>query len=295
MRCIWLGLALVIASAPLARAQQPLGVGFYTPEVPVDPYQRFAYAQGLAQHIGKALGIPVTGHAYKGEGDLRRDIQAKKIGLAVLGGFYLASARVAAAKILATGTMSSKRQLTWSLCGKKAVPLSTLKGKTLQLPSLGPMVQGLVQHGLLDNNLELRTHFKIVESPDVTSAIEAVRLDQAQLVFAPVDAKGLRPLLAASIQVPPPAFVQLDPALDAEQVKQAVGALLGYKASAGALTGWTAGRPGDLARFAALGRKRARRMEMVALPLERLQYTDLVDPKAVTYELPGLDEHFQVP
>jgi hypothetical protein len=289
-----LGLALALHGLP-AGAQQSLAVGLYAPEVPIDPYQRFAYAQALARHLGKALGVPVSAHAYKSAADLRRDVQRKKIGFAVLGGFFLASYRVPASRLLGFGTMSSPRQLVWSLCAKAVAPLGSLRGRTLQLPSLGPAVHGLVEHGLLGGNLELKKHFRIVESPDLTSALEAVRLDQAGLVFAPLDSKGLRPLLPASLQVPPPAFVQLDPGLPPEQVRRAAQALLGFKGVAGSLAGWSSVSPLDYTRFASLARKRTPRMELVDLPHERLQVTDLVAPGALGHELPGLDEHFQVP
>jgi hypothetical protein len=285
--------ATLLLAAGAAHAQQQLGVGFYTPELPIDPYQRFGYAQGLAQHLSKALGVPVSGFAYKTAGDLRRDLAAKKIQLAVLGGFYLASHPQA--KHLASSVLSTRRQLSWTLMAKRVAPLLSLKGRTLQLPSLGPLVHGLVQNGLLGGNLEIRTHFRIVESPDLTSAVEAVRLDQAQAVFAPVDAKGLRPLIPPTVQVAAPAFVQLDANLDAALVKKAAAAVLGFKAAAGALAGWSAAGAGDYGRFAALARRKLPRMEMVAMPGDRLQHGDIVDARVVRYELPGFDEHFQVP
>ena len=87
--------ALVLAAAGTAgeaRAQAPLGVGLYTPEVPFEgPAKRYEMVRALAKHLSAVLGRPVEGKAFKSAGDLRRQIKARKIHFAVLGAVYLAS------------------------------------------------------------------------------------------------------------------------------------------------------------------------------------------------------------
>ncbi len=294
MRCgIWI-VVFGLLLGPAARAQQSYGVGFFVPELPIDPYQRFNYVQGLAKQLSTKLGAPVQGFAYKSEGDLRRDQKLKKIQFAVLGGFFLAAQRPG--KVLSHASLSGRQQASWTLMCKVKTEVTALKGKVLQLPGLGALVYGLVQHGLLGGNVEVRRHFKVVESPDLASAVEAVRLGQAQVVFAPTSSAGLRPLLANTLQVPSPALVALDPELADDKLAAVTEAAIAYKAVAGPLVGWGGKTAVDFPRFAALARRRVLRMEMVPLPLERLRPSDLVaGASPLKYELPELDDVFVVP
>lgn len=283
----------VFLSFPGSGLAQKLGVGFYAPEVTMNLYERFNYIQGLALHLSQKLEKPVQGLAYKSERDFRRDWKSKKIQFAILGGFLLASQ--SPGPILAYATLNQKLLSNWSLLCKNKSSLRTLKGKVLQLPSLGPLVYGLIQNGLLGGNLIIRTHFKIIESPDLTSAIEAVRLGQAQVVFAPINTSGLTPLIANSLPISSPGFVALDSSLSNLLTKQIKEGLLTYKGTVGTIVGWGGSNIIDYSRFASLAQKHLPRMEMLPIPLERLRQNELVDGQSVTYELPPIEDLFKIP
>lgn len=289
-------LAVVVAAFSLSTpgyAQTPLGVGVYAPEIPLNPYQWFSYAQNLAQHLSRTMGTTVQGYAYKSLGDFRRDQKAKRIQFAVVGGFHQASGRMG--RVLASAKLASKRHSLWSLMCKRRTYLAALRGKILQLPNLGGLINGLVQNGLLGGNIDIRRHFRLVRSPGLTSAAEAVRLGQAQAVFAPVNTPGLVPMLRRTITVPPPAFVLLDANLPADQVKKATQGILSFGGKADILVGWGGSNAAHYAKFAAQSRRKPLRMVMTPTAALRLRHGDIIDAKAVTLELPDLDRLYLIP
>lgn len=296
-RCPWL-MTLVaaglISSGSTVLAQTSLGVGTYAPELPLNPYEWFSYAQALAKHLSTALGVPVQGFAYKSAGDFQRDLKARRIQFAVLGGFNMASGHTG--RVLASAKLASRRTRQWSLLCKRRTYLAALRGKVLQLPSLGPLVNGLVQNGLLGGNINITRHFKIARSPSLTSAAEAVRLGQADAVFGPVDTKGLVAILRRSITVPPPAFVLVDPGMSAEQAKKATAAILSFGGKAGeAVVGWGGGNAAQYGKLAALSKRRPLRMVMTPTAALRLKHGDIIDARVVKLELPDLDPLFAIP
>ena len=275
----------VLGWATPVGAQQQLGVGFYVPETELGAYKRFAFVNKLADRLSEALGVRVTGYTHKTKADLWRDLKARRIQCAVVGGVFAAEQRGWHVVAMAG------RAMGWNLMSKRKIRLGDLRGKTLQLPRLGKLVSGLVQNGLLRGNIQIKSHFVIYHSPELISAVKAVRLDQADLVFAPVKIKGLFPLLPESIEVPPPAFVILDRRLSVQKVRQAVLALQG---DWGALARWHAVTPGSYARLRVVASHR-RMMMMMARPGLQTLKQKLFDVGVVRYDLPPLRSAFKVP
>lgn len=294
-RASWLrgaAVAALLAVASPAMAQN-LGVGVYAPEIPLDPFKWFAYAQGLAKKLSTSLGVPVQGFAYKSAGDFQRDLKAKRIQFAVVGGVQQSSRR--AGKVLASAKLASRRYLQWTLMCKRRTHLAGLRGKVLQLPALGSLLERVVEFGLLGGNIDISRHFKLVRSPSLTSAAEAVRLGQAEAVFAPLKTEGLVPMLRRTISVPPPAFVLLDPKMDPEKVKKATAAVLAFRGDNKLLVGWRGAKPAQYDRFTRLAKRRPLRMIMTPTAALRLQHSDVIDAGPLELELPPLDRLYEIP
>ena len=284
-------LGLLLQSSP--GHAQAVGVGVYAPEIPLNPYQWFSYAQSLAQHMTKVMGTQVQGFAYKSSADFNRDLKANRIQFAVLGGFHQAAGR--AGRVLSSAKLASTRHTLWSLMCKRRTYLAALRGKVLQLPNLGGLINGLVQNGLLGGNINIKKHFRIVRSPSLTSAAEAVRLGQAQAVFAPINTKGLVPMLRRTITVPPPAFVLLDVNMPEDRIKKATGAILSFRGKADILVGWGGANAKQYGRFAGLAKRKPLRMVMTPTAALRLRHGDIIDAKALSLELPDTGGLFEVP
>jgi hypothetical protein len=178
---------------------------------------------------------------------------------------------------------------------KRRKTFGTLRRKTLQLPNLGKIVYGLVQNSILGGNLDIKRHFKIVLSPSLTSAQEAVRLGKAEVVFAPLSSKGLLPLVSKTVFVPPPAFVALDKTLSKQIIEQATQVVFSWGELPGAIAGWTGGNAVRYLRLAASSTPRHVRMILVPIRQVWPRTSDLVNSDVVKYELPNLDELYQVP
>lgn len=283
-------LALLLTSTLAGAQPKKLGVGLYVPEIPFsNPAQRFSLVRGIAQHLSSALGVPVEGRAYKSSGDFERDLRTKKIQFAVVGAFYAATRRV---RVVAKAQL--KGGATWSVMAKSKVPISALKGKVLQVPSMGPITLRFVENGLLDGVVKLKSHFKIGRAPDVNSAIAAVRFGRAQAVVAPTDTKGLVPLVGG-IRVPPPAFAIVDKKLDKKLAAKATGAILRYGASIASFQGWRGAGAGIYGAISGAAAKKVKRMILSAARVVRLRDRDIIEVKRLQSELPRLEELFWVP
>lgn len=285
-------LLVILTGSGVGRAQTgQLGVGFYVPETRLDHYRRFAFISGVADHLSRSLGVPVVGHAFKHAADLKRELAARRLHFALLGGFYLANNR--SGQIIASGELGPDQTLAWSLMSHRKENLMALRGKVLQLPDIGGPALDLVQDGLLQGNLVLKRHFQIYHSPELLSAVEALRLRQAEVVFAPVDAAGLVPLLGRHLNLPPPGFVVLDGKLPAAVVKRAAAAILSLRASAGIQVSWRVADPAQYRRFRASARRQ--RLGMVMLPPAPVKpQARVFDRQVVRYEIPAIDLDLQV-
>lgn len=283
-------LALVLLPGPALAQPKTLVVGLYAPEVPFsNPAQRYSLVRGMAQHLTSALGVPVTGKAYKAAGDLNADLRGKKVQFAVLGAIYAATAK---ARVVAQAQLRSGTR--WSVMAKSKVPIASLKGKVLQVPSMGPLTNRWVENGLLGSNVTLKQHFTVVFAPDVTSAISAVNFGRAAAVVAPIDTKGLVPIVGA-LALPPPAFAIVDTRLDRNLAAKATQAILSYGAAIATFQGWRAGGAGAYGAVAGAAQKKVHRMVLAAAARGQLREQDLIQTKKLQPRLPRLEELFWVP
>ncbi len=296
MKRIWIAAATLLLAclwAGPAGAQNQLGVGLFAPEVPFSgPAQRYEAVRALAKHLAAITGRPVEGKAFKSAADLRREIKARRIHFAVLGAVYVASRR--SGRILATARFRKKTSARWSIMSKGKQPVTALRGKTLQIPTLGPLALGLVQYGLLDGNVDVRRYFKVARSPDLTSAVTAVRLGQAHAVVAPVDTPGLVPTVRARA-LPAPAFVVVAPRLPQDLVAAVRKGILTFSRPMATLQGWRASGRKAYSALAGAARRRPRRMVLHPTTPARLRVSDLVDTRSLHGRLPPLDDLLWAP
>lgn len=285
---LYLFLAVLLTPA-LAGAQAKIGVGFLAPEIPVDPIARFSYVKALASHLEKAIGMPVQGVAFKGAAEFNTAVRKRTIQFAVLGAVAAAATKVK--RVFAEGRIAGSGE--WTLLGKAASPVMALKGATLQLPEVGRLVNGLVEHGLLGGNVSVESHFRIVTAPDLASSLTAMKLGKANLVFAPTGSAGLTPVIARTISIPPPSFVLVADGVPPAKVEAAGRAVLTFSNALGPLQGFRAGG-GGFRRLAGLAAKRKLRMSMVTTSAQRLQ-TSLINASALQYEYASLDGLYKVP
>jgi hypothetical protein len=287
-------LPVVALLLPLHASAGKIGIGFLAPDLPVGPYERFGLVQRLASHVGHAIGARAQGFAYRSNGDLRRDVRAKKVQFAVIGGFRLATRR--SFRIIGNARLAKRVAVRWSLMARRKTSVGALRGKVLQLPAIGNIVYGLVENGLLGGQLKVRKHFKIRMSPGLTSAQEAVRLKNAEVTFAPINTRGLVPLVQRSIPAPAPALVQLDTTIPRATVMKVVQALQSFRDPTGTIVGWTGADAAIYDKIARLARKQP--VRMVLLPAEglRLRSRGLIqmDPSH-DLELLPLDHLYQLP
>ncbi len=293
MRLVLLVAGLTTLGFPTeAPAQGKLGVGLFAPEVDVSAAQRFSYAKALGQHLGAALGQRAPGRAYRSAGDLERDVRAGKIQFAVVGAVYLATKR--GVTLLASARIRSKRDQVWSLLSRGKQQLKQLKGKVLQIPSLGPLTPKFVENGILGGEIRPAKYFRVKRSPDLPSAIAALKLGKAAAVVAPVSTPGLQPVVTG-LRIPPLAFVAFGKQ-PAARVKAVKAAILRYGASLGAIHGWKGGNEGEYRALAGASRLRQRSMYMAKIEAARMKMGDILATRNLKQPgMPVLEEIFWVP
>jgi len=286
-RWLVLASALLLSASPAAARTAKLGVGLFAPELGLTPYEQFDEIDRLARHLATALGTPVVGRSYKVPRDLGADLRANRVQLALIGGFHLSSMS-GVVKLLAVAAGGGAEGKRWSLMAAQQTNLRAVRGQVLQLPNVSPAVADFVEHGLLESNISLLKLFKVASSPGLFSAVEAVRIGAAVAVLAPVDTKGLVPLLPRTLRVPPPGVVLLSSDLAPELVEPLTRALLSYRGGKSLASGFVTGELRTYQGFAAA--RRRQRLALVpvapeALPLRQGQW---LAPQTVALELPEL-------
>lgn len=287
-----LGIVVLFALAGLwparATASRRLTVGVCMPEVAFSgALERHDAAKRVAQHLARALRRPVDGLAYLNAQDLRRDIRTGTLDFAVVGPLFAST--VPEEQILAQGRMSSGADGVWSILCRAKQELSTLRGKRLQIPRLGPGTLKLLQDGVLGGKLDVKSGFRLQWSPDLLSAQLAVRLGQADAVLAPLSSPDLVPVLKG-YPLPPPAFVLVNRQVPAATVEAAQKAILALHVGVSSIKGWG---PPDVRSYRQLEAFAGRReLRMVLIP-ERgipLDVHDLVRGEVLVPRMPELDE-----
>ena len=278
---------LLLGPLPAAGRTTKLGIGLFAPELGLTPYEQFDEVDRLARHLAAQLDLPVVGRSYKVPRDLSADLRANRVQLALIGGFHLASMS-GVIKLLAVAGGSSAEGKRWSLMAAQKTTLRAVSGQVLQLPNVSPAVADFVEHGLLGSNASPGALFKVTTSPGLFSAIEAVRVGAAVAVLAPLDTKGLVPLLPTALRVPPPGVVLLASDLPAELIEPLTRALLSYQGGKSLASGFV---PGDLRSYQSFAANR-RRQRLALLPLAPepvpLRRSEWLAPHSVALELPAL-------
>lgn len=283
-------------AVPAGAEPQTLGVGLFTPELGYTPYELFDEVDRIARHLSADIGTPVAGHSYKVRRDLVADIRARKIQFAIIGGFSLGSTS-GIVRVLAVGGSASANGHKWTLMAKRTTPIPGIKGQTLQLPSVSPNVVDYVEHGLMGSNISLHKFFKIAKSPGLFSAVEAVRVGAAAVVLAPINTKGLMPLLSKPLVVPPPGLVLVTQSLPESVVQAVKRAMLSYQGKGNLLPRFV---PGDRSAYRRFSAKRKRhRLAMMPTPPDALKLDSkaLLVQRDIDLELPSLEINglFQTP
>ncbi|MBK8481219.1 MAG: hypothetical protein IPL40_08590 [Proteobacteria bacterium] len=282
----WLVFAAVVSSALPAEGRAiKLGIGLFAPELGLTPYEQFDEVDRLARHLATALGQPVVGRSYKVPRDLAADLRANRVQLALIGGFHLSSMS-GVVKLLAVADSGPAESSRWSLMAAKETSLRAVSGQVLQLPNVSPAVADFVEFGLLEGNANPRKLFKVVSSPGLFSAVEAVRVGAAVAVLAPVDTKGLVPLLPKTLRVPPAGVVLLSSDLAPELVASLTQAVLSFKGGKRLAAGFVTGDLRTYQGFAA--NRRRQRLPLLPMvpetvPLRQAQW---LAPHTVDFELP---------
>ncbi len=286
-------LCVVLLASPRGEAATPLGVGLYAPDLmSAGPAERFNYIRGIAAHLSTVLGVPVEGYAYKTAADFEKDLRTHRIHFAILGSVYMATKR--AYKILATASLKNPKDAIWSILCKTKRPFSSLKGKSLQIPNLGAISLGLVENMVLGGAVKVKEYFTIKRTPDINSAITAVKLGVADAVLAPVSAPGLVPVLEG-VKFPSPAFVLLDKKLNSALVSKAASAIFSYGAGFSSLKGWHGANAGAYNVLAGASKKRVYRMMLTTLRPVRLQLMNFVGLDKLKFSMPKMESTYWVP
>lgn len=286
----------VAAPAQLAasRVAAPLTVGLYAPEVAfVSSAARFAYVNALAGHLGRALGRPAVGRAYKQAGDFDRDWRAGRVHVAVVGSVKLASG-LRGAQVIASVVPRRAGVGDWTIMSGTA-DLARLKGAVLQVPMMGSLTPAFLRYVLFADQLDPRDYFKLRLSPDLASAVAAVRLGRAAAALAPVATPGLRPVIGP-VELPPPLLAVLDSGLPSAEVGALRQAALSFATPLSAdYGGFHATGTEAYRALGAAARRRERSLVLLPVPAARLSVEALVDGRRLACELEPLSEALWVP
>jgi tetratricopeptide (TPR) repeat protein len=270
-----------------------LGVGLCAPELPfTGAVERHRLVKAVAQHLARGLGRPVEGLAYINPRDLRRDIRSGKLHFAIVGALFAAT--VPEDQILAQARLSSSEGAVWTVLAPTLQDLKALKGKRLQIPSMGPSTLKFVQNGVLGGKLKVTKYFKVQWSPDLLSANQAVRLNRADAVVAPIFFKDLIPA-AKGYEVPPPAFVVVDRQMPQEMVTKARAAVLSYGASIATVGSWYAANAGEYRELAVFAGRTEFRMVLIPGKKVVIKVGELLKQDVLLPRMPELNEPLWVP
>lgn len=206
---------------------RPLTLAIFAPNAAFESgAERFDFVQRLAQQVTSAASVAVAGRAFARAQDLEAAIRNRRVDFAVLDGVYVAE-RGLSYPVLATATSAGETAPKWALYAREALNVAELAGKKLALAAAGPRDTAFLENALLEGEVRIATFFAAARpAPDMSSAVAAVHLKQADAVFAPEGAgQGLRKVFEAA-RVPNPAFCQIAPNLAPEVVARVKTAVL---------------------------------------------------------------------
>lgn len=158
---------LTLAPVQTVKAVQPhaMGIGLYSPDLGLSPYDLFDQIDRLARYLSTQLQLPVTALAYKRSRDLARDMRNGKLQFAVISALQFVSSSPEKSspettRILASTHCGGASSSSWGLMAKKKASLSELRQTVLQVPEIADKVEAFIDHGLLATNI------RVSEYPD---------------------------------------------------------------------------------------------------------------------------------
>ncbi|MBK8481774.1 MAG: hypothetical protein IPL40_11435 [Proteobacteria bacterium] len=287
----WMAWPALVRGQPAAT---PLTVALYAPDVAfAGSAARYAYVTALAAHLAQALKRPAVGRAYKQLGDFDRDWRAGRIGVAVVGSLKLASG-VRGAQVIATALPRRAGAGDWTIMSATA-DLAGLKHQVLQVPMMGQLTWAFLRYVLFADQLDPRSYFKVRVSPDVASAVAAVRIGRAAAALAPASTPGLRAAIGP-VELPPPVLAVLETGLSATEVASIRQAALAFAEPLSADYGTFRATGTEAFRaLAAAARRRQRSLALLPVVPLRLAPDAVVDPRRLAIALEPLDEALWLP
>jgi len=288
----------LVAGLGGAVGAQPAGkkytVAIYAPNAPFSSgTDRYNFVSRLAQQISSVAGVQAEGKAFARASDLEAAIRAKQVDFAVIDGVYLAQ-RGVPYTVLAIATSGGDPQPKWALFSSSVTDVKSLQTKKLAMARTGSRDDDFIGNALFDGELQVKKFFGgKSETPDLASAIEAVRLKRADAVFAPEsEGKGMTKLFDAG-RIPNAAFCEVSSAA-AEVASKVRDAVLKHAVGA-ALDGWRASDAGPYRALAAQLGARNKRPIMAEPDLVKMEDLDILIPPQLEPSLPDLKSQFWTP
>ncbi len=295
MRRALLTLALLGMGAGTAAAQpaKKLLIAIYAPNAPfASGTDQFTFIQRLAAQITSAAGAPAEGKSFARASDFDAAIKAKQVDFAVIDGVYLAQ-RGVPYSVLAAGTTGGDTAPKWGLF-TTAPSIADLQGKKLSIASTGPRDEDFIGNALFDGELAVKKFFApgLNRAPNVASAVEAVKLNKADAVFAPdSESKGMKSVFDAG-RIPNAAFCEVG-SHDAALVGKVKAAVLSHGVQA-AIDGWKASDAGPYKALAGRMGARTKRPVMAEPEVVKID-VDMLVPPVIEPQLPDLKNQYWNP
>ncbi len=289
-------LAMVMALVANAAAQgKKYVIAIYAPNAPfASGTERFNFAARLAQQIASVAGLQAEGKAFARAGDLEAAIKAKQVDFAVVDGVYLAQ-RGVPYQVLAIATTGGETQPKWALFASAPGGTHSLQGKKLALPRSGPRDADFVGNALFDGELQMKKFFAATsETPDIASAIEAVKLKRADAVLAPAsEGKGLSNIADVG-RVPNAAFCEVAGNTPSDVISKVKEAVIKHGVAA-ALDGWKSSDSGPYRALQAQMGARSKRGMMAEPDVVKMEDLDILVPPQLDPSLPDLKSQYWTP
>jgi hypothetical protein len=290
-----IALAVLLGLSAMASAQKKYVIAIYAPNAPfASGTDRFNFASRLAQQISSVAGVQAEGKAFARAGDLEAAIKAKQVDFAVIDGVYLAQ-RGVPYQVLAIATTGGETQPKWALFAAAPGDPKSLQGKKLALPRSGPRDDDFVGNALFNGELSVKKFFSAKsETPDLVSALEAVKLHRADAVLAPIsEGKGLSKIMEVD-RVPNAAFCEVAGNTPSDVISKVKEAVIKHGAAA-ALDGWRSSDSGPYRALAGGMGSRSKRGMMAEPDIVKMEDLDILIPPQLEPSLPDLKSQFWMP
>lgn len=181
-----IGLALVCAWAPAARAEKKTTLGIFLPTTLTDAQARFDLAEKLAGQIGTVLGQPVAAKNFGRYEDFSKAINDGSLDFAVVDG-WAAVQLGAKATPVAFAAVSGDTAQRWAVVSYSKGSVKDLAGKKLAIAKgAGPSDPKFVSNVVFAGDLDAQKHFKMMQVPNVESALKALENKGADAALVPV-------------------------------------------------------------------------------------------------------------